>query len=153
MEPPAGLTVGELFEGLCRDTSKEFEALVQKCSHPGGTTLFSKGEPCRGIFWVLSGLVSVSVSSDSGSSMILYMARPGELLGLKEALCAEAYGTTARTEGPCEVNFVNRADFSTFFSSHPDAAFRIVQQLSERMGVALHQLRSASSINGAKRPN
>lgn len=152
MEPPAGLTVGEIFANLSRDTSRDFEALVQKCSHPGGTTLFGRGEPCRGVFWVLSGLVSVSETTELGPS-ILYMARPGELLGLKEALCAEAYGTTTRTEGPCEVNFVNRADFSTFFSSHPDAAFRIVQQLSERMGIALNQLRSASCIDGAKRPN
>jgi CRP-like cAMP-binding protein len=150
MEPPVGLTVSELFEGLSRDTSQDFEALVRKRSHPGGTILFGKGEPCRGIFWVLSGLLSVS---DLGPSIMSCMARPGELLGLREALCAEAYGTTARTRGPCEVNFVSRADFLKFFSSHSDAAFRIVQQLSEHTGIVLNQLRSASRIDGAKRPN
>jgi CRP-like cAMP-binding protein len=153
MEPHVGLTVGELFEGLSGDTSEEFEALVHKYSHPHGTILFGTGEPCRGVFWLLSGLVSVSVSTDPGSSTTLYVARPGELLGLKEVLCAETYGTTARTEGPCEVNFVNRADFSNFFSSHPDAAFRIVQQLSQRLGIALNQLRSMSTIDDAKRSN
>jgi CRP/FNR family transcriptional regulator, dissimilatory nitrate respiration regulator len=153
MDTDAGLTVDEIFEDLSPETLLDFELLVHMCHHPGGTTLFGKGEPCRGIFWVSSGQVSVSVSAEPGSFAILYIARPGELLGLKEALCAEAYETTAWTEGPCEVNFVNRADFSGFLSRHPDAAFCIVQQLSHRVGLALDQVRSVSSLDPAKRPN
>jgi CRP/FNR family transcriptional regulator, polysaccharide utilization system transcription regulator len=149
----AGLTMGEVFDGLMPDTLKDFQSLGHSVSHPPGTILFAAGEACTGVFCVSSGEVSVSAYDDYGRCLISHVARPGELLGLKAALCGEAYGITARTESPSEVIFVSRDHLSAFLSSHADAAFRIVQRLSERLGIALDQLRSASTVNLPKPPN
>lgn len=153
MNANIALTISEVFEGLAPGTLEDFKALGKKGWYPAGTILFGAGEPCFGIFWVSSGQVSVSVFDDSGPCAIAHVAQPGEVLGLKAALCGEAYGSTARTEGPSEVIFMSRDHFSSFLFSHGDAAFRIVQQLSNRLGLALDQLRSASTANPPKPPN
>jgi len=138
----SSLTLGEIFEGLAPKTRRDFEALGHKSCYPPGTILFGAGEACDSICWIVSGEVSVSVRDGFGRCVMSHVAEPGEILGLKAALCGEAHGTTARTEGPCEMTCVSRDDFSAFLSSHPDAAFSIVQQISTRLGIALDQLRS-----------
>ena len=153
MNTSSGLTVGEMLEGLPPETLLDFEALGHKGLYTPGATLFVAGEACSGIFWVVSGQVSVSVSDGFSPCAISHIAQAGEILGLKAALCDEPYGTTARTEGPSEVTFVNRADLSHFLHRHPNAAFRVVQQLSDRLGVALDQLRTALTASPRQRPN
>lgn len=153
MNTSSSLTVGEMLEGLARETLLDFEALCHKGFYPPGATLFAAGEACSGIFWVISGQVSVSVSDGSSPSTISHLAQAGEILGLKAALCDEAYGTTARAEGPSEVTFVNRADFSDFLRRNSHATFLIVQRLSDRLGIALDQLRSALTSSPSQRPN
>lgn len=153
MNANIALTIDEVFEGLAPKTLRDFEALGQKSWYPPGEILFAAGEPCSGIFWVASGQMSVTISDGFGPCAISHVAQPGELLGLKAALCGEAYAMTARTEGPSEVIFVSRDQLSAFSCCHADAAFRIVQQLSHRLGYALDQLRSASTASSPKPPN
>jgi CRP-like cAMP-binding protein len=137
----SGLTVAEVFAGLAPRTLQDFEALGQKGTYPPGATLFDIGETCNGVFWVSSGQVRLSVSDPLGQRVMSHVAQPGELLGLKAALCGELHEATARTEGPSEVNFLSRDSLSGFLSSHPDATFRIVQRLSDRLSVAMDQFR------------
>ena len=153
MNANIGLTVSEIFEGLAPETLRDFEALGDKGWYPPGTILFGAGEPCSGVFWVSFGQVSVTVSDSFGRCVLSHFARPGEILRLKAALCGEACGTTARTEGSCEMTFVSRDDFSAFLSSHADAAFRVVQRLSTQVGLAHDQLCSVSTFNPPKPPN
>lgn len=153
MNANIALTIGDIFEGLAPRTLKDFEALGHRRWYPPGTILFDAGQRCSGVFWVASGQVSVSVSASLNEHSISHVARPGELLGLKAALCGEEHAMTARTEAPCEVIFVSRDHLSVFLCSHADAAFRIVQQLSHRLGLALDELRALAAINPPKPPN
>lgn len=153
MNANTSLTVSEIFGGLAPETLKDFEALGDKSWYAPGTVLFDADEACSGVFWVCFGQVSVTVSDSFGRCVVSHVAQPGEILGLKAVLCGETCGIMARTEGPCEVRFVSRDNLSAFLSSHADAAFRIVQRLSDRLGLALDQLRLASTDNRQKPPN
>jgi CRP-like cAMP-binding protein len=149
----ADLTVTEIFEGLSPKTLQDFQALGRKVSYHCGATLFSAGKACTGIYWLASGQARVSFWDDHGPRVISRIAKAGEILGLKAALCDEPYGITARTENTSEVMFMSRHRLSEFLSSHADAAFRIVQQLSERLGVALDQIRSGPASDPRMLPN
>lgn len=153
MNANIALTIGDIFEGLAPGTLRDFEGLGQRRWYPPGTILFDAGQRCSGIFWVASGQVSVFVSDGFNERAISHVAQPGELLGLKAALCGEEHAMTARTEGPSEVVFVSRDHLSVFLCGHADAAFRIVQQLSNRLGLALDELRALTAINPPKPPN
>jgi CRP-like cAMP-binding protein len=153
MDTYNGLTIGELFEGLPPETLREFRALGHRSFYPPDTTLFAFGEACVGVFWVISGDVRVSIFDLAGRCIMSRVAHAGEILGLRAALCGEAYGITARAEGHSEVGFVNRDDFSRFLSNQPEVTFRIVERLSDRLGFALDLLRSSSTASHPKRPN
>lgn len=138
---PGSLTMGEIFADLAPETLEDFRALGQKGSYSAGATLFKTGEVCSGVFWIYSGQVRVSVSDTLDQSAVSHIALPGELLGLQSALCGEPHEATARAEGPTEVNFLSRDSLSKFLFSHPDAAFRIVERLSDRLRIAMEQFR------------
>jgi CRP-like cAMP-binding protein len=149
----ADLTVDEIFEGLSPKTVQDFRALGRKVSYPSGTTLIAAGKACTGVFWLSSGQVRVSFWDNHGAGVVSRIAKAGEILGLKAALCDEPYGITARTEKGSEGIFVSRDRLSEFLSNHADVAFRIVQQLSDRVGVALDQLRSVPGLIPRRLPN
>jgi CRP-like cAMP-binding protein len=128
------LSLAEICEGLSPATCEEFQLLGKRRAYPRGFTLFRTGESCAGVFWIVSGRVRTSTGGAEGISQL---AQPGEILGLKEALCGEAYSLSA------EVSFVSLEDLSAFLAGHPDAAFRIVQRLSGYLGLILEHLRSA----------
>jgi CRP/FNR family cyclic AMP-dependent transcriptional regulator len=134
------LSLGEIFEGLAPAAFEEFQLLGERRAYPRGSILFRIGDTCAGIFWIVSGRVRTSTGGAEGISQL---AQPGEILGLKEALCGEAYSLSAETDGPAEVSFVSLEDLSAFLAGHPDAAFRIVQRLSGYLGLILEHLRSA----------
>ena len=46
-----------------------------------------------------------------GKTLILKVAKPGELLGLHACVSGTAYEMSAETAQPCQVNFINRQDF------------------------------------------
>lgn len=147
------LTIGDILEGIAPEARGEFEALEQRSSYPPGTVLFRAGQPCWGIFWVNSGRVRVSVFDPFAQCNTSHVARPGELLDLKAALCGEAHSMTARTESPSEVIFMSREHFSAFLCSHGDAAFQIVQRLSHRLALTMGQLRALTASNLLKPTN
>ncbi len=140
MKAKVSLSLAEICEGLSPATCEEFQLLGKRRAYPRGFTLFRTGESCAGIFWIVSGRVRTSTG---GAENISQLAQPGEILGLKEALCGEAYSLSAETNGPAEVSFVSLEDLSVFLAGHPDAAFRIVQRLSGYLGLILEHLRSA----------
>jgi CRP-like cAMP-binding protein len=153
VDASVGLTISDIFEGLAPETLRDFESLGRKQSYPRGASLFATGDVCTGIFWLSRGGVNIAAHDNRGRCRISRVAHVGELLGLKAAICNEPHGNTARSERPSEVNFVSRADFSSFLARHPDAAFRIVQELSHRIDVTLDRLRSIASSPQSKPPN
>lgn len=147
------LTIGEILEGLAPETLREFNALEQRSSYPPGTLLFGVGQPCFGVFWVVSGRVVVSMPEGFSEGVISHVAQPGELLDLKAALCGEIHSMTARAESPSEVVFVSLEHLSAFLCGYPDAAFQIVQRLSHRLALTMSQLRAPTATNLLKTAN
>jgi CRP/FNR family cyclic AMP-dependent transcriptional regulator len=68
---------------LCHLTpvaAREFESIKSSSFYPSGSTLFLENEPAKGIYLLCSGKVKLSVSSRGGKTLILQLARPGEIL-------------------------------------------------------------------------
>ena len=145
MNVDPGLRIAEILDGLPAGTLRDFQSLTHPGWYPPGAVLFSAGDACAGVFWASSGQVNVSALDHYAQQVTSHIAEPGEILGLKAALCSEAYGATAWTKEPCEVNFIALNDLSAFLSTHPDAVFRIVERLSDRLHLTIGQFRLISS--------
>jgi CRP/FNR family cyclic AMP-dependent transcriptional regulator len=104
--------------------------------------LFLEKQDARGVFVLCGGEVKLSISSTSGKTMILRIARAGEILGLMAAMSGSPYEVTAETVHPCQVAFIRRDDFMRFVAKHPEAYQGVVKQLTTLYSGACEQLRT-----------
>ena len=130
---------------LCRLTpmaAKEFESIKLSSRYPEGSILFLENERARGIFLVCSGKVKLSVSSRGGKTLILQIAKPGEVLGLSASMSGVPYEVTAETLHPSEIVFIRGEDFLRFIRRFPEAYEAVIRQLNLQYGRACEQLRT-----------
>jgi CRP/FNR family transcriptional regulator, cyclic AMP receptor protein len=107
---------------------------------PKGHEFFLEGQAPTGIYILYAGSVDLSVTDAHGRQMVLGRALPGDVLGLSAALSGKCYEETAVAALTCRTGFVKCPDFLQFLGHHPEAAFWVVQLLSDRVTTTLDQL-------------
>ena len=121
---------------------KDFNAVRSPATYPAGAILFLEKQDPRGVFVLCGGEVKLSISSSSGKTLILRIAKAGEILGLMAAMSGIPYEVSAETLHPCQVAFVRSDDFMGFIAKHPEAYQGVVRQLSTHYSGACEQLRT-----------
>lgn len=122
--------------------TKDFNAIRSSAIYPAGAVLFLEKQDPRGVFVLCAGEVKLSISSSAGKTLILRIAKAGEILGLMAAMSGSPYEVTAETLHPCQVAFVRRDDFLRFVTKHPEAYQGVVRQLTTLYSGACEQLRT-----------
>lgn len=134
---------------LAPPSLKEFEAVKSTATYPAGAILFLEKQDPRGVFVLCQGEVKLSISSSGGKTLILRIAKPGEILGLMSAISGNSYEVTAETLHPCQVAFIRRDDFLRFLAKHPEVYQGVVKQLSSLYQGACEQLRTVGLSSSA----
>src|SRR5512146_2537096 len=73
---------------------------------PDVAVLFVEGQHPRGVFMLCEGTAKLSTTSVEGKTLILRIARAGEILGLDSVITGTPYHLTAETLQPCRLSFV-----------------------------------------------
>lgn len=153
MKSPYGLDIIEscltcelrsngFFCSLPPEALKAFETINTAITYPRHALLFSEGQPARGIYVVCQGKVKLTVTSAEGKTIILKLAKPGEVLGLNATMLDKPYEVTAETAEPAQLGFVKREAFLRFIADNGSACLRAAEQLSEQCQTAYEQIRS-----------
>lgn len=133
---------GWFFCQLSPAATKDFEAIKSTSVYPKGALLFMEKQDARGVFVLCEGEVKLSISSSEGKTLIMRVAKAGEILGLMAGLSGIPYEVTAETLHPCQVAFVRREDFLRFVAKHPEASQGVARQMSMQYQSACEQLRT-----------
>jgi len=136
------LKTAEFFSGLSSQALKDFDAIKSSSVFPEGAVLFLENQDSRGVFVLCEGEIKLTISSSEGKTLILRIAKSGELLGLMATLAGQPYELTAETLRPCQVAFIRREDFLRFVAKHPEASQGIVKQLTTSYHSACEQLKT-----------
>src|SRR5271166_2169470 len=128
---------------------KDFNAVRSPATYPAGAVLFLEKQDSRGVFVLCGGEVKLSISSSSGKTLILRIAKAGEILGLMATMSGRPYEVTAETLHPSQVAFVRREDFLQFIANHHEVCKGIVSQLSSLYSGACEQLRTVGLSSSA----
>jgi len=128
---------------------KDLSAVRMGSVYPAGAVLFVEKQEPRGVFLLCEGEVKLSISSSSGKTLILRIAKPGEILGLMPVLSGTPYEVTAETLHPCQIAYLNREDFLRLIGKHPEIMERSLAQLSTLYSGACEQLRTVGLSGSA----
>lgn len=131
-----------VFCQLTPKATKDFNCVMSSSAYPGGALLFLEKHEPRGVFVLCEGEVKLTISSSEGKTLILKIAKPGDILGLTAVLSGRPYEVSAETLHPCQIAFVRRNDFLRFVSKHPEVSQAIVEQLSSSYHGACERLRT-----------
>ncbi len=123
---------------------KHFDSIKSSSAYPEKAILFMENQDPRGIFVLCEGEVKLTISSSEGKTLILRIAKAGEILGLMSVLSGKAYEVTAETLRPSHIAFVRREDFLRFVAQFPEVSQGIVKQLSSNYHLACEQLRTVA---------
>lgn len=130
------------FCDLAANALRDLDAVRSNSVYPEGALLFLEKQAPRGVFILCEGEVKLSISSKEGKTMILRIAKAGEILGLDAVLSGKEYEATAETLHLCQIAFVRRDDFLRFVGQHRDVSEATFRQLSANYHGACEQLRT-----------
>jgi len=137
-----GLRNEQFFCSLPAAVLREFDNLRASTLLPKNAVLFVEGQIPRGMYMLCQGEVKLSTISQEGRSVVLKLARPGEVLGLSACVSGLPYALTAETHTPCHTNFINRRDFLRFLRRHGEACLQAAKHLSKRRMDAVKVIRN-----------
>ncbi len=118
---------------------------------PMGEILFSEGQPSRSVSVVCAGQVKLTRSSRDGRTLLVKVARPGDVLGLSAALSKTPYEVTAQAIERTQLATFAQQDFLEFIQQHGEGSLHAAESLSKEYRSALTdacRLALSSSIAG-----
>jgi CRP/FNR family transcriptional regulator, cyclic AMP receptor protein len=98
-----------------------------------GEALFRQGEPCRGLYLVLEGLVRTYRANGDGHEQVIGVFGPGESLGEVSLFDDGPYLASARVVEDGRVLFLPLGEVQALYQEHPQVALAVVRQLGERV--------------------
>lgn len=115
----------------------EFETLGMQMTVPAGSTLFFESQTARSVYILCGGHVKLTTSSKDGKTLLVRIARPGDVLGLSAAISGTAYEITAQAIEPVQVKSFQRQDFLHFIEHHLEGSMHATKMINKEYRDAL----------------
>jgi CRP/FNR family transcriptional regulator len=108
-----------------------FDRLSHRKLYAKGSVLLVEGHGARGVYVLCTGRVKLSITSAEGKTLIVRIARPGDLLGIHATLAGHSYEATAETLAPCRVDFISRKDLLVLIDRQKSSALGLAIAMSK----------------------
>lgn len=149
MKEESGLQVHDIvaripyFAGLDPGTVRDIARSVRKRSVDAKEQILAEGDPCTGLFVVLSGRVRLLKMSADGREHVLRVLGAGATFNDVAVFDGGANSDSAVADGPTVVGLLPRAEVSALIIRHPEIAAAALKLLSARqraLGTAVENL-------------
>lgn len=121
---------------FARLTDEEMGALASRVTRrrfERGAFLFEEGDPCAGLFLVVSGKIRIFKLSSSGREQVLAVEGPGSSFAELPVFDGGNYPASASALETSEILFISRKDFQDFCREHPDVALKVIAVVGSRL--------------------
>ncbi|KPG95611.1 hypothetical protein AEQ67_20535 [Pseudomonas sp. RIT-PI-q] len=115
-------------------------ALLEKSrlrSFPGGTTLYQQCDPVIEVFQIVSGEVRQCILTADGQEVLIYIYKPGDVIGDSSIGDEEPYSVTFITRGESVLRVWTARDFNALRATHQEVESAVAAQTSRRLRGAL----------------
>lgn len=135
MQPESCITCkkrhADWFCNLSPQALVEFDVLGMHMAVPPGGTLFFEAQSARSVYILCTGHVKLTTSSKDGKTLLVRIAKPGDVLGLSAAISATPYEVTAQALDPVQVKSFQRHDFLHFIEHHIEGSMGAAKMLNK----------------------
>ena len=115
--------------------------------YPSGATIFSEGEPVRGIYEIYHGKIKVVSSFGNGKERILNLLSKEQMLGFHGLGGNLIYPVTAITLVPSQVTFIPIDIFYKAVKANPDKAVYLMGFYADQLRTSNRRLKMHSVIS------
>src|SRR3954452_6351387 len=119
-------------------------------SYAAGELLFSEGEPCRGLYVVISGRIRIFKSSRNGREQVLAIEGAGRSVAELPVFDGGDYPASAVAIEPSEMLLILREDFRALCLETPELSLKLLQVVGSRLRrlVAIIEELSFTTLRG-----
>jgi CRP/FNR family transcriptional regulator len=114
----------------------EIGSLAARCgirTYSAGETLFAEGEPCKGLYIVVSGRVRIFKTSVNGREQVLTVEGPGASVAEVPVFDGGKYPASGSAIEKTEVLFISRADLHALCLENPEVSLKMLQVVGGRL--------------------
>ena len=147
MTPKDLLRLHPFFTALPARDVEELRKRTRCRRVPAGYVLFQQGDAGDGLYGILAGRVAFSVDSVNGKELVLNVLGPGEFFGEIALLDGKGRTATAVARDACDLLFIARSEFMSFFGKRPQTMSRIVELLCERLRRSTEYIADATFLD------
>ncbi|OGB91124.1 MAG: hypothetical protein A2Z31_08455, partial [candidate division NC10 bacterium RBG_16_65_8] len=123
----------QYFAGLDADALTRLSAQVRERKYEVGETVLTEGEPCEGLYFVVSGRVKVYKLSSDGKEQVLRILGPGRTFNDVPVFDGGPNPGSIATMEPSTIGMVPRAAVLALVEKHPQVAKAVSRVLASRM--------------------
>ncbi|HXU46640.1 MAG TPA: cyclic nucleotide-binding domain-containing protein [Thermoanaerobaculia bacterium] len=143
--PGGPLEAHPLFDGLPGEGLAPLAASAQEVALEPNQTLFRKGDPCDGIYLVLSGAVVIRREAVGEPIERVRDLGPGDFFGEMEALDGQPRLFAARSLGTTRLLHLRQSALAPFLAAHPAVETRLRSLGIERRTLRLKTMLAPST--------
>jgi len=121
-------------------------SINKSCSiYKKGQVIFNEGNRPHGLYCIYQGKVKLSKLGNLGKEQILRMAKNGNILGYRAAVCNESYYSTATALEDSEICHISLENFNKVLKQSSDLNYKLMKLLttdvkeSEKMVLSISQ--------------
>lgn len=104
------------------------------------STLFSEGEPPKGIYAIKKGKIKSSQLNFDGSTQIMYIHRAGEFVGYRTIIGNDKQPITMTALEDCELYFIEKDVFFNTLKSTPELCSTLLKGMSHEFSVLINRI-------------
>lgn len=111
-----------------------------------GQFIFRQGEPCNGIFSIVSGAVAIRKTDAHGHAVLVRMRHEGETMGYRDFFSGEVFTTSAEALQRTQVCFIEKRAVRTLLDRNPTLGLNFLQHMAGDLQVAEESLLMSAAL-------
>jgi len=127
------LTKAAIFSELAESELKFLAGRVARRKYAAGESVFTEGEPCIGLYIVVSGHVRIYKSSAGGREQVLSIDGPGASIAELPVFDGGRYPASVVAMDDVTLIFVSKQDFQALCLAHPPVALKVLKVVGGRL--------------------
>jgi len=110
-------------------------------------TIFMEGDPCKGLYFVESGLVGVRKTDVDGQSALVRLAGGGDTLGYRPFLAKQSHRASAEVIEEAKVCYIDAATARQLLYENHELGLRFLERTARALGESEDRLFQLAALN------